>query len=124
VAPPNLLGPGGALGVIPPRLTLRCALAGDEDRPTDCDTIDKDTVLVLRADEAFPRGVEMRFARHGDQRAELELPALRVGQTAKLRLPKAVCSGVVRSRVEIQALDAGAPAGTVAGRIGEYDLRC
>lgn len=124
VAPPNLLGPGGALGVIPPRLTLRCALAGDEDRPTDCDTIDKDTVLVLRADEAFPRGVEMRFARHGDQRAELELPALRVGQTAKLRLPKAVCSGVVRSRVEIQALGAGAPAGTVAGRIGEYDLRC
>ena len=124
VTPPNLLGPGGALGVPPPRLTLRCALAGDEDRPADCDTIDKDTVLVLRADEAFPRGVEMRFARHGDQRAELELPALRPGQTASLRLPKAVCNGVVRSRVEIQALGAGAPAGTMAGRIGEYDLRC
>lgn len=124
VAPPNLLGPGGALGVLPPRLTLRCALAGDEDRPTDCDTIDKDTVLVVRADEAFPRGVEMRFARHGDQRAELELPAMRLGQTATLRLPKAVCNGVVRSRVEIQALSAGAPAGTIAGPIGEYDLRC
>jgi hypothetical protein len=124
VAPPNLLGPGGVLGVPPPRLTLRCALAGDEDRPSDCDTIDKDTVLVLRADEAFPRGVEMRFARHGDQRAELDLPALRQGQTAKLRLPKAVCKGVVRSRVEIQALGAGSAAGTEAGRIGEYDLRC
>ena len=124
VAPPNLLGPGGALGVLPPRLTLRCALAGDEDRPTDCDTIDKDTVLVVRADEAFPRGVEMRFARHGDQRAELELPAMRPGQTATLRLPKAVCNGVVRSRVEIQALGAGAPRGTIAGPIGEYDLRC
>ena len=124
VAPPNLLGPGGVLGVPPPRLTLRCALAGDEDRPSDCDTIDKDTVLVLRADEAFPRGVEMRFARHGDQRAELDLPALEMGQTAKLRLPKAVCSGVVRSKVEIQALGSGAPTGTVAGRIGEYDLRC
>lgn len=124
VAPPNLLGPGGALGILPPRLTLRCALAGDEDRPSDCDTIEKDTVLILRADEAFPRGVEMRFARHGDQRAELELPALRQGQTAKLRLPKAVCNGVVRSKVEIQALGAGSPAGTAAGRIGEYDLRC
>jgi hypothetical protein len=124
VAPPNLLGPGGALGVPPPRLTLRCALAGDEDRPSDCDTIDKDTILVLQADEAFPRGVEMRFARHGDQRAELDLPALRQGQTAKLRLPKAVCNGVVRSKVEIQALGAGSPTGTVAGRIGEYDLRC
>lgn len=124
VAPPSVLGPGGALGVAPPRLTLRCALAGDEDRPSGCDTIDKDTVLVLHADEAFPRGVEMRFARHGDQRAELDLPALRQGQTAKLRLPKAVCDGVVRSKVEIEALGAGAPAGTIAGRIGEYDLRC
>jgi hypothetical protein len=124
VAPPNLLGPGGGIGAPAPRLSLRCALAGDEDRPNACDTIDKDTVLVVRADEAFPRGVEMRFVRHGDQRAELDLPALRAGQTASLRLPKGVCTGVVRSKVEIQALGGGAPSGTAAGTIGEYDLRC
>lgn len=124
VTPPNLLGPGGAFGAPTPRLTLRCALAGDEDRPSACDSIDKDTVLVVRADEAYPRGVAMRFVRHGNQRAELDLPALKAGQTASLRLPPAVCAGVVRSRVEIQALGAAAPSGTPAGTIGEYDLRC
>jgi hypothetical protein len=123
VTPPNVLGPGGIGGPVP-HLTLRCALQGDEDRPTGCDTIDKDTVLVLRADEAFPRGLEMRFVRHGDSRAELDLPAMKVGQTTKLRLPVAVCSGVVRSRVEIQALGPNAPSGAMAGTIGDYDLRC
>lgn len=123
VAPPHVLGPGGTIGPVP-RLTLRCALAGDEDRPSQCDTIDRDTVMVLRADDAYPRGVEVRFVRHGDSRAELDLPALKQGQTATLRLPPAVCSGVVRSKVEIQAMGANSPSGTAAGTIGEYDLRC
>jgi hypothetical protein len=123
VAPPHVLGPGGLAGP-PPRLTLRCALAGDEDRPSDCDTIDRDTVLVVRADDAYPRGLAVRFVRKGDTRAELDLPAMTAGQTAKLRLPPAVCAGVVRSRVEIQALGGNAPSGTPAGSVGEYDLRC
>jgi hypothetical protein len=123
VAPPHLLGADAA--VVPaPRLTLRCAIVGDEDRPSDCGSIDRDTVLVVRADEAYPRGVSMRFVRHGDTRAELAIPALRQGQTTTLRLPAKVCSGVVRSRLEIQAFGTGAPSGTAAGRIGEYDLRC
>ena len=119
----HILGPGAIMAPVP-RLTLRCALAGDEDRPSQCDSIDKDTVLVLRADEAFPRGVEMRFVRHGDQRADLDLPAMKQGETKSLHLPPAVCAGVVRSTVEIQAVGANAPSGTAAGTIGEYDLRC
>ena len=123
VEPPHVLGPGAILAPAP-RLTLRCALSGDEDRPSACDTIDRDTVMVVRADDAYPHGVEVRFMRHGDQRAELSLPALRQGQTARLRLPPAVCAGVVRTRVEIQAMSANSPSGTQAGSIGEYDLRC
>jgi len=123
VPPPSLLGPGGLIAP-PARLTLRCALAGDEDRPNDCDTIDRDTILVVRADDAYPHGVAVRFVRHGDARAEVALPALKAGQTATMRLPRAVCTGVVRSRVEIQAMGANAPNGTPAGSIGEYDLRC
>jgi hypothetical protein len=123
VAPPHVLGPAGSTAPTP-LLTLRCALAGDEDRPSRCDSIDKDTVLVVRADEAFSRGVEVRFVRKGNSKAELTLPAMRAGQTATLRLPPAVCAGVVRSRVEIQALGGSAPAGTPAGTVGEYDLRC
>jgi hypothetical protein len=123
VEPPHVLGPGAVFAAAP-RLTLRCALLGDEVRPGACDTIDRDTVMVVRADDAYPRGVEVRFVRHGDQRAELDLPALKQGQTAILRLPPAVCAGVVRSTVEIQALGANSPSGTPAGSIGEYDLRC
>lgn len=123
VPPPNLIGPGATVAAAP-RLTLRCALSGDEARPSECDGIDRDTVMVLRADDAYPRGVELRFVRHGNSLAELDLPALKQGQTASLRLPPAVCRGVVRSKVEIQALAANAPSGTGAGPIGEYDLRC
>lgn len=107
-----------------PRVTLRCALAGDEDRPSECDSIDKDTVLVLRADDSFPAGLDIRFVRHGDERGEVTVPALRPGQTALLRMPARVCAGVVRSTLEIQALGANAPSGTPAGTVGEFDLRC
>jgi hypothetical protein len=123
VPAPNVLGPGG-IATIAPRVTLRCALAGDEDRPTECDSIDKDTVLVLRADDSFPAGLDLRFVRHGDERADVTLPALKPGETALLRLPARVCAGVVRSKVEIQAQGANAPSGTPAGTVGEYDLRC
>jgi hypothetical protein len=123
VEPPHVLGPGATVAPAA-RVTMRCASPGDEDRPTDCDSIDRDTVMVLRADEAYPRGLEVRFVRHGDSRAELDLPALKQGQTASLRLPPAVCAGVVRSKIEIQALGANSPAGAAAGTVGEYDLRC
>lgn len=123
VAPPHLLGPDGALAPAA-RLTLRCALLGDENRPETCDTIDKDTVLVVRADEAYPRGLAMRFVRDGDQRAEVDLPAMAAGQTAKVRVPPAVCARVVRSTIQIQALGGNAPNGAVPGTVGEYDLRC
>lgn len=123
VPPPQVLGPGGMIAPAP-KLTLRCALAGDEDRPQACDSIDRDTVLVVRADQAYPAGVAMRFVRRGDSRAEVDLPTMAAGQTATLRLPPNVCAGVVRSKVEIQARAANAPTGTAAGTIGEYDLRC
>jgi hypothetical protein len=123
VEPPHLLGPGGLIGPVL-RLTFRCAVAGDEDRPAVCDEIDKDTIMVVRADEAFPSGLDLRFNRHGDNRADQNLPALKVGQSARLRLPPAVCAGVVRSKVEILALPAGARAGTAPSSVGEYDLRC
>jgi hypothetical protein len=97
---------------------------GDEDRPIACDSIDRDTVIVLRADEAFPSGLDVRFVRNGDSRAERSLPAMKPGQIATLRLPPAVCQGVVRSKVQIEALGGNAPSGSPAGRIGEYDLRC
>ncbi|HEV2594829.1 MAG TPA: hypothetical protein VGU01_06475 [Sphingomicrobium sp.] len=122
VAPPHLLGADGSIAQAA-HLSLRCAPVGDEDRPEKCATIDKDTVLLVRADAPYPQGVALRFLRHGDSRADVNLAAMATGDTRKLRLPPAVCSGVVRSTIAIEALPAGGP-GAVAGRVGEYDLRC
>lgn len=129
VAPPSVLAPTSAAGEVQrtaaasasalaapaPRLTLRCATAGDRDRPVECDSIEPSTLIVLRADEALPRGVQMRFLRRGTQRAELDLPPLKPGQTTTLRVPDGVCEGVAHSKVEIQA---------GGGSMGQYDLRC
>lgn len=131
VAPPSVLAPTSiaAAGSIErtapasasvslgpaPRLTLRCATTGDRDRPVECDSIEPNTLLVLRADEALPKGLQMRFLRRGTQRAELDLPPLKPGQTTTLRVPTGVCAGVTYSKVEIQA---------GGGSIGQYDLRC
>lgn len=123
VPPPNLLTQGGS-AVPAPRLTLRCALPGDEDRPDNCDSVGGKTILVVRADEAFPTGVAMRFVRKGDPRAELDLPAMQVGQTRTVRLPSAVCAGVVSSRLEIQAHGGQSSSGAQGGTLGEYELHC
>jgi hypothetical protein len=123
VPPPSLLTQGGS-AVPAPRLTLRCALPGEQDRPSDCDSVGANTILVVRADEAFPAGVAMRFVRKGDPRAELDLPAMQAGQTRSLRLPPAVCAGVVWSRLEIQARGGQTSNGGPGGTVGEYELRC
>ncbi|HVM22681.1 MAG TPA: hypothetical protein VM308_05195 [Sphingomicrobium sp.] len=107
-----------------PRVTLRCALVGDEDRPQRCDTIEPGVRLLLRADQDYPSGIALRFLRKGDVRGETKLPALRAGQTMRVDLPKRVCAGVVRSRLEIQAADGSKPAGIIGGKLGEFDLRC
>jgi hypothetical protein len=122
VVPPHLLGANDSIAQAA-HLSLSCALPGDEGRPDKCATIDKDTILVVRADASYPKGLAMRFLRHGDSRAQVDLPAMTAGETRMLRLPAAVCSGVVRSTLEIEALPAG-EGGTVPGSVGEYDLRC
>lgn len=123
VEPPHLLGPGGLVGPAL-GLRLRCAVAGDEDRPSDCAEIDKDTIIIIKAEEAFPSGLDLGFSRHGDKRADLHLGPIPVGQLMQVHLPRAVCAGVVRSRVEITAQRTGASSGTAPSTIGEYDLRC
>lgn len=107
-----------------PLLSLRCGTPGDEARASACDTLDRDTAIVVRADAAFPRGAEIRFIRSGKSRAEVKLPAMRAGQIATVRLPAGVCSGVVRSRVDIQGVSGAEPQGTPPGSLGQFDLRC
>ncbi|HZU50710.1 MAG TPA: hypothetical protein VE968_02420, partial [Sphingomicrobium sp.] len=66
----------------------------------------------------------LSFVRHGNARAKVEVTAMSSGETRMLRMPPAVCTGVVRSSLEIDALGGNAPSGAMPGKVGDYDLRC
>lgn len=108
----------------PAHLSLRCAIDGDSDHSESCLSIERDSLLILRADEDYPNGLAIEFLRRGDSRARLDLPAMNAGETRTMRLPAAVCAGVVRSTLTLDALQPGGSKGAARATIGEYDLRC
>ena len=75
---------------------------------------------MIRADEDIAPKTSIRFLRGGDTRAELDLGALKKGQSMREKLPGRVCAGVLRGKVQIQVLNAG----RVADTLGPYALYC
>jgi hypothetical protein len=102
-----------------PRLAFSCMNA-DYPGGGPCVTLTRDTVVTLRAPNAVPAGLSLRFVRQGDARAELALGAMRKGGSVRLSLPQPVCSGVLTSEVEMQVVGGG----QVLDRQGPYLLRC
>lgn len=119
LAPPRLLGTP-ATPVARPRLTIRCLTPGDLAGEAPCLTLERDTLLTVRADENLAPGFALRFLRKGDDRGELALAAMPKGRSVRFKLPTEVCRGVSGSRVTIEVLSRGA----VADSLGPYDLRC
>lgn len=101
-----------------PRLTIRCALPRESFG--DCARLERETRLLIHADEDVAGGASLRFLRGGDQRAELDLGPLRKGQTLRERLPTRVCSGTLRGRVQVQVLSKN----QVAETLGPFALYC
>jgi hypothetical protein len=120
-APPRVIGPGASLAL---RLTVGCATPGFDDRPDACDDVGRNTVLVVRADDALPAGIELRFVREGDIRAMIKLGPMRIGQRVTMRLPFDVCRGARRGKLQIEARDRASPANAPATPIAEFSLRC
>jgi hypothetical protein len=109
-----------------PRLAIECVNLQDFGGASDCSMLDRETQLVVRADEAVPALTSLRFVRRGDARAEIELAQLSRGKSIQFALPDEVCSGVSSSRVEIQVVRrAGSnSAGQVVDSLGPYLLHC
>ena len=101
-----------------PRLTMRCALP--RETFAGCARLERETQLLIRADEDLPAGISLRFLRGGEARAELDLGALGKGGSLREKLPGRVCSGVLRGRVEVQVVTKG----RVADTFGPYNLYC
>ena len=112
---------GAVARPLPPRLTIRCLSPSDFGAAGSCATMEKDTLLAVRADESLPAGLRLRFLRKGDERGEVTLAAMRQGETLRVRPPARLCTGVVRSSAQIQIVKGG---DQVLNTLGPYELRC
>ena len=116
------IAPVAAAPIAPaPRLTVRCAAGRDISLAEPCDPIERGNMLVVEAQQGMDSGVLLKFFRRGEPRGELRLPPMRAGEPVMAMLPYGLCSGVVRTRIEIRAT--GAP-GSSEAILGTYDLRC
>ena len=109
-----------------PSLTIECTTVEDLGGAEPCLIIERETEVVVRADEKVPAQTALRFVRRGDTRAEVELAELSRGKSMKFALPEEVCRGVSSSRVEIQVVRRAASnsAGEVVDSMGPYLLHC
>ena len=109
-----------------PRLTIECTTVDDPTGPGPCSMIERDTQVLVRADEAVPAQTTLRFVRRGDTRAEIELAQLSRGKSMRFALPDEVCSGVSSSKVEIEVVRRAAAnsEGQVVDSMGPYLLHC
>jgi len=110
-----------------PRLDIQCFTPGEVGLGGPCISLERDTMLMVRADENVAGRTSLRFLRKGDVRAELTLAPMRKGQSRRFDLPSQLCAGVASSVVEIQILSrsaGGAGANQVVDTLGPYQLRC
>jgi hypothetical protein len=105
-----------------PRLTIECFVPAEMGGGGPCMSLERETLLIVRADQDLGGGTRLRFLRRGDVRGELTLAQMRQGQSLRYNLPSELCSGVVSSKVEIQILGPGAS--QAADTLGPYQLHC
>lgn len=101
-----------------PNILVRCAIP--HEGFAACARLERETRLLVRAQGDMPPGTAIRFLRGGDNRAELDLSALKKGESLSERLPSRVCAGVLRGKVEVQILTKG----QVAETLGPWKLYC
>jgi hypothetical protein len=132
-SPPALLGTAGSAAATPslprlpgPRLRLLCERLGETGTAETCSDVYQNTVFTIRADEPVAPGTSLRFMRKGDDRGDIELAQMRAGQSVRVKLPRHVCSGVVRSSLQIQVLrrPQSSAAPQVVDDYGPFYLRC
>ena len=107
----------------PMRIALKCLERGQTGTGETCDLLKSSTTLAVRAVEGLEDGGTLRFRRRGEVRGEVELAPMQAGQSTRVKLPAEVCRAVINSKVEIELVGLKS-AGSVAARLGPYDLRC
>lgn len=110
-----------------PRLDIQCYTPGDLGDGAPCGNFQRGTTLIVRAGENLPSGTSLRFVRDDEPRGDVQLTAMKRGQSTRLALPNGICHGVVGAelRIEIVRSASAAPGGEqVVDTLGPYQLGC
>jgi hypothetical protein len=110
--------PVSAAPLVRPNLAISCAVP--PDRFGACGRLERDSRLLVKANDDLPAGTSLRFVRGGDNRGELELGALKKGESLQEKLPAKLCAGVMRSKVQVQVMAKG----QVAETLGPWYVSC
>ena len=103
-----------------PRLALQCITPGELAAGGPCVTIARDTILIVRAGEALPDSIVLRFVRSGDSRGEAVLGSFRKSQERRLQIPRELCAGISSGEAQIRVIRGGQTVDT----LGPFLLRC
>ena len=108
-----------------PKIRLFCSTSTDPHGAEECINLASNTIFTIRADESLSGDTSLRFLRKGDPRGDVNLAAMRKGQSVRVPLPRGVCAGVTRGTVDIEVMRRGST-GTrqIVDSLGPYDLRC
>lgn len=121
--PPPVQVLSGAVGtsapLLPkPRMSLTCYTPGAAEGP--CDGFTRDTLVTVHAGEDLPAGTSLRFVRDDDPKADIALPQLRKGRSARFELPVDVCRHAVGGKLELRIVRQGQEVGSE----GPFNLNC
>lgn len=107
-----------------PKLSAQCAVPGGGTVP--CGFLSADTSLAVLAEAAVETPFTLRFRRTNSGRSEdIAIGTLRRGQMVRMKVPQAVCSGVVRARFDVGIVVRAENGSEVTtGTLGPFDTRC
>ena len=106
-----------------PPLTLKCA--STNGAPSKCSNMFIDDAIVVRSEDDLVSPVTLRFRRvDSDREGEVRLTQLKRGQEVRLRVPQAVCKGVVRAEFEVHLTGPGSNGRRYSDLQGPFEKRC
>jgi len=112
--------------IIRPDLRLECfSTTSVSEGP--CVDFDRFTMVIVTATAPLEAGSSLRFLRDGEERALVDLGAMKRGQRQRISLPQEVCKGVNGGQLKIETLvlpKVAKAQAQVADNDGPYILHC
>ena len=108
---------------IRPRLSVKCAVPGGN--PLSCDYLSLDDLFILKAEEdlASPLTLTFRRTKSGDV-ATVGVRRLAKGDVSNIKVPPAMCKGVVKTTFDVQVSGRGTGTMPYVDTLGPFKKAC